>query len=502
MNSSKTNNLLAGAALALSAGLSLAWLSGWLIEDSPWPLRAAVLAVGLTVAGGSALLLARNQRRNHRLVERHFEALCRLDPQGTHADPSSDGLAPLPPENPWRGVARQIHETIAGLRQRVQDLEHARTSLEVRCHRVTQQADQIRQILSGLTDPILAIDDYDEIVLANRSAERLFQIEPEKAETKALGQLVRCQKLVQLLSSTRQRKTAVHRTDELEIADAEGRSRWYQATAIKLGAAGKTAQEKTVAEGAVAILRDIGDQKALQKRNAEFVSSVSHEMKTPLAGIKAYVELLADGDAEDEETREEFLGVINGQADRLQRLVDNLLNLARIEAGVVSVSKQQRALNEILEEALHVVRPSAEAKNVELLSELSPLYLGVLADRDMLLQAAINLLSNAIKYTRSAGKVTLRSRLADEQVRFEVQDTGVGLSEEDCRRVFEKFYRVKKDKEMASGTGLGLPLAKHIVEDVHGGKLTVESILGQGSTFIVTLPGAGQMRDQGRGTKD
>ena len=92
--------------------------------------------------------------------------------------------------------------------------------------------------------------------------------------------------------------------------------------------------------------------------------------------------------------------------------------------------------------------------------------------------------------------MTLRSRLADDQVRFEVQDTGVGLSEEDCRRVFEKFYRVKKDKDMASGTGLGLPLAKHIVEDVHGGKLTVESVLDQGSTFIVTLP-AGQMRGEG-----
>ena len=117
----------------------------------------------------------------------------------------------------------------------------------------------------------------------------------------------------------------------------------------------------------------------------------------------------------------------------------------------------------------------------------------MLADRDMLLQAAINLLSNAIKYTRAGGKVTLRSRLVGDQVRFEVQDTGVGLSEEDCPRVFEKFYRVKKDKEMAAGTGLGLPLAKHIVEDVHSGRLTVESVLGQGSTFIVNLPCAGQM---------
>lgn len=177
----------------------------------------------------------------------------------------------------------------------------------------------------------------------------------------------------------------------------------------------------------------------------------------------------------------------------MQRLVENLLNLARIEAGVVKVSKAARSLNDVLEEALRVIQPSAEAKTIELVGDLSPMYLGVLADRDMLLQSAINLLSNAVKYTPSGGRVTLRSRMEEGQARFEVQDNGVGLSEEDCRRVFEKFYRVNKSKEMAAGTGLGLPLAKHIVEDVHGGRLWVESVLGKGSTFIVTLPNAGQM---------
>jgi two-component system phosphate regulon sensor histidine kinase PhoR len=216
-------------------------------------------------------------------------------------------------------------------------------------------------------------------------------------------------------------------------------------------------------------------------------------MKTPLSGIKAYVELLADGDAEDDATREEFLEVINSQADRLQRLIDNLLNLARIEAGVVGVNKRPQSLNELLEETLHVVQHAAEQKRIELESDLSPMYLGVLVDHDMAMQAAINLLSNAIKYTPEGGHVTLRSRLADNEVQFEVQDTGVGLSEEDCSRVFEKFYRVKKDQNMAPGTGLGLPLAKHIVEDVHGGRLTVKSQLGAGSTFTVSLPQAAQM---------
>jgi two-component system phosphate regulon sensor histidine kinase PhoR len=331
-------------------------------------------------------------------------------------------------------------------------------------------------------------------VLANRSAEELLHIDFQGAESRALERLVHCQGLIDLLGTVSRRKTAGGRTEEIEIPDLDGKRHWYRAMAARLADAGEGGgQAETGPRGTLLVLHNIADQKALQKRNAEFVSSVSHEMKTPLAGIKAYVELLADGDAEDKDTQEEFLGIINGQADRLQRLVDNLLNLARIEAGVVNVSKQPRSLNELLEEALRVVRPSAEAKHIELVGELSPLYLGVLADRDMLLQAAINLLSNAIKYTQQGGCVTLRSRSEEQRARFEVQDTGVGLSAEDCQRVFEKFYRVQKDKDMASGTGLGLPLAKHIVEDVHGGQLRVESVLGQGSTFIVTLPTAAQM---------
>ena len=160
---------------------------------------------------------------------------------------------------------------------------------------------------------------------------------------------------------------------------------------------------------------------------------------------------------------------------------------------MVQVKKQSRSLNEVLEEAFSVVQPAAEQRRIELKSDLSPLYLGVLADRDMLLQSAINLLSNAIKYTPENGKVTLRSRMQDDDVLFEVEDTGVGLSEEDQKMVFEKFYRVRKDRQRASGTGLGLPLAKHIAEDVHGGQLTVQSRLGEGSTFRITLPLAAQM---------
>jgi signal transduction histidine kinase len=157
------------------------------------------------------------------------------------------------------------------------------------------------------------------------------------------------------------------------------------------------------------------------------------------------------------------------------------------------VSKQSQSLNEVLEEAYNVIQHAAANKGIELVRDLSPLYLGVLADRDMLLQCAINLLSNAVKYTPSGRQVTLRSRSLGNEVVFEVEDQGVGLSPEDQQLVFEKFYRVKKDQKMAAGTGLGLPLAKHIVEDIHGGQLTVESQLDVGSKFCVRLPAAGQM---------
>ncbi len=333
---------------------------------------------------------------------------------------------------------------------------------------------------------MLAIDEFDELVLANASATELFGLNAQSPESRALKSLLHCEQLVSLLTETRGRKTATQRAAELEIADSTGRQQWYNATVSTIAFQTETGDKSP--RGAVAVLRDISEQRAIQRRNAEFVSSVSHEMKTPLASIKAYVELLVDGEAEDEQTREEFLEVVNSQADRLQRLVENLLNIARIEAGVVEVDKKQYSLNGVLEEAFNVVQPAAEQKSIQFINELSPMYLGVLIDRDMILQSAINLLSNAVKYTPDGGTVTLRSRAIDEQVTFEVQDTGVGLSGEDKEKVFSKFYRVKKDRQMAAGTGLGLPLAKHIVEDVHGGRLTVESEEGQGSTFRAWLP--------------
>ncbi|NLE38393.1 MAG: PAS domain-containing protein [Pirellulaceae bacterium] len=494
MSGVKGCNLLAAAALVLSVGLACAMLAGLVTDQSGWFVRWAAFVAGLILASVAAFALAWPSSRTMRTARLYLEQLGRIAPSEMSAETVGNKVIPLPSDHPLRGAADRLCDLLIGACEQVHELEHARNAAEIRCHRAIDERDRIRSVLAGLDEPIVAIDQFDEIMLANPSAEALLDFDSESAENRALDQLVRCENLINVLTSTCHRRNAARCSDEIEITDQSGRGCWYRVTARKLTArSGNSSGAEGESIGAVAVLRDIGETKVLQRRNAEFVSSVSHEMKTPLAGIKAYVELLADGEAEDQATREEFLGVIGAQADRLQRLVENLLNLARMEAGVVKVDKKPRPLNEILEEALNVVRPAAEAKQIALVSDLSKMYLGLLADRDMLLQAAINLLSNAIKYTPEGGQVTLRSRVFDTDVRFEVEDTGVGLSEEDTRRVFEKFYRVKKDKNMASGTGLGLPLAKHIVEDVHGGTLTVHSTLGKGSTFAVTIPGTGQM---------
>lgn len=475
--------------LSLSAVLA-ALLPQWLLAG--WQGRG-LAAAGTAALVGIAYLAGRlRDEGDETAVEQCLQALCRQDAAALRQE-AWELNAEV--RGAWGSALRAVRQRMCELVERAETLEMQRAAAEVRGRRLATQRDQLHEILSGLGDPVLAVDAFGQIVVANGSARKLLALPAEGGPPLALEQIQRCEPLVSMLGEMRRRRLPVQRSAEVTLTDEEGRTHWYRLTCRSLAfpQEGEDPVERDGPHGAVAVLTDITGQKAIQKRNAEFVSAVSHEMKTPLSSIRAYAELLVEGEAEDPATREEFLQVIHGQAERLQRLIDNLLNLARIEAGVVAVNKLPLSLNDLLGEALGVMQPQAEQKRIALTSDLSPLYLGVLADRDMLLQAAINLISNAVKYTPAGGQVTVRSRLDDEEVVLEVQDTGVGLSPEDCQRVFEKFYRVKKDRDMAPGTGLGLALVKHIVEDVHGGRIEVASTLGQGSTFRIILPSLRQL---------
>jgi two-component system, OmpR family, phosphate regulon sensor histidine kinase PhoR len=476
-------------ALTISLALAADWIAGEGLSLNSAPARLAMLISSVVLSAAGIALIVKNRQAADETAQNELELLCRTDVRELMETAKNEAFAtPAGLDPRWTTVIEKLRHRLVEASSRLRELEAQRAAIESRARRNEAQTERMNWILSGLSEPVLAIDKYDELVLANPSAQALLTIDEKNTEQRALSKLVQCEKLVELLTDTRKRKTPSQRSCDVELTTGSESSIWYRATARNVPASAD--QSDGGSQGAVAVLHDISSQKALQQRNAEFVSAVSHEMKAPLSGIKAYVELLVDGDAEDEKAREKFLEIINAQADRLQRLVDNLLNIARIEAGVVRVNKQSRSLNEVLEKALQVIRPAADSKQIQLSSDLSPLYLGVYSDSDLALQAAINLLSNAVKYTPAGGQVTLRSRLADNEVRFDVEDNGVGLSSEDCQKVFEKFYRVHKDKDLAAGTGLGLPLVKHIVEDVHGGRITVHSTPGKGSVFSVFLPAA------------
>jgi two-component system phosphate regulon sensor histidine kinase PhoR len=205
--------------------------------------------------------------------------------------------------------------------------------------------------------------------------------------------------------------------------------------------------------------------------------------------------MLTDGEVGDEETRKEFYSVIQNQAQRLNRLIENILNSSRIESGLIKINKEPASLTMLIEEQLRMIKSYAEEKQVEVTGQQPIVYDQVYVDKDMLQEVIVNLLSNAVKYTPAGGSVKIKAEVDEgaSLVRVSVTDTGVGIPEEDIEHVFDKFYRVGANKKQAKGTGLGLNLVKQIIEKVHDGRVFVESKVGQGSTFGFELPlAAGQ----------
>src|SRR5262245_31751114 len=385
----RVKQLLPTAGLAVvCAAVGLAWVVEPSLAPAGWAGRLAVLLIGIAFALIAAGIVGMQATKGAQAARRYIDCLCELELHALNNDEALDAIPLRKEDLVWRDLCQRVRRRLADFARRAEELEMARAAAEVRVRRMVAERDQLHEIVSGLADPVIAVDQFGEIVLANPSAQRLLEVKCDGEEHPALEQLRKCEQLVGLLGETRRRRSTTQRSGEVTLADDEGRQHCFRVICRTLAGANEEQRiaERGTTHGAVAVLTDITSQKAIQKRNAEFVSAVSHEMKTPLSSIRAYVELLVDGEAQDDSTREEFLDVVNSQADRLQRLVDNLLNLARIEAGVVAVNKSPLSLNELLAEAVGVMEPAAKDKNITLTAEYSPLYLGVLADRDMLLQ--------------------------------------------------------------------------------------------------------------------
>jgi two-component system, OmpR family, phosphate regulon sensor histidine kinase PhoR len=242
--------------------------------------------------------------------------------------------------------------------------------------------------------------------------------------------------------------------------------------------------------GAVLVFHDVTELRRLERMRQDFVANVSHELKTPLASIKAYTETLLDWALHDENVNVRFLKRIEEQADRLNQLILDLLSLARLESGQEVYEHKPLALVPVLGPWIESHRGRAEARSLGLSLDFGALdeETLIMADEEAIRQILDNLIDNAIKYTPEGGTVSITCRLDGDLVALEVADTGIGIPRDDLPRVFERFYRVDKARSRElGGTGLGLSIVKHLIQSI-GGQITVDSRVGAGSVFTVQLP--------------
>lgn len=477
--------MLASASKLAIVGIGLAGVSaagtaivfGLAVTGATVPY-GAVLLLGVVVTSLAALVLALEgrQRRSITLLAGQLAEMAESDDARDLSVQRGDGL---------EEIAGSLNTLLAHWQKRLQQQRAAEDQLQVRAQIADAERRQIEEIVLSISDAVIVTNRFDELLLANAAAERLLRFEMAGAERTNIQQVLDDEELVRLIQETRAQGRKGRRKVVEHGFDTAGGRRVFQVALSRTGGAA----DGDVA-GVVTVCQDVTKEKEIAQMKTDFVSNVSHELRTPLASIKAYVEMLLDGDADSLEAQREFHEIISGETDRLSRLIDNILNLSRIEAGVVKVVKEPENLTAVVKEALEVAGSQAAAKGIRLTEQLAPVFAQISADRDMISQAVMNLLSNAIKYTEQGGVVTVSTSVDEGRgvAACEVADTGVGIPVEALPHVFDKFYRVKSNNGMAKGTGLGLPLVKHIIETVHDGRIEVDSHVGRGSVFRFEMP--------------
>ena len=364
---------------------------------------------------------------------------------------------------------------------KIKNVTEQRSRLEARAHLLKNQTRRLVLVLDQIVQPVFLVDTSNTLVFRNAAAGTLLSAVTGDPTLQASVAWKQLHDAISLVESVRNRSAASDKRSMDMVLNCGGEMITYRGDATNIY------DEKGSLSAVSLVLSDIREQVNETAKQAQFVSSVSHELKTPLASIRAYTELLMD-DVDDPDERMEFLQFIDEQVDRLTRLVNNLLNFSRVESGVIKVQREDTDVNRIARKSLEVVATAAKEKNITVIDELSDLYLPAHLDHDLFGQAIINLLSNAIKYTPAGGEVRIRTRMLDTEAVIEVQDNGMGIPSESLPRLFERFYRVPQNSKAAPGTGLGLALVKYIVTNIHDGSISVTSQVNKGSNFSIRIP--------------
>jgi two-component system, OmpR family, phosphate regulon sensor histidine kinase PhoR len=347
--------------------------------------------------------------------------------------------------------------------------------LQERLVELSQEKGRLEAILRTMADGVLLLDARKRIMLLNPAAEAMFALSAPEAVGKDHLEVTYHFDLEQQID----RVLKTGQPTMLEIKRARPEEQILEARLAPLGEGG---------QGVLIVVGDITRARKLEQMRTDFVSNVTHELRTPLTSIRGFAETLLEGALDDPDTARHFVGIIKRESEHLGRLIEDILDLSRIEGGRWKVKQEPVNLHELAEETVGRLASKAQGLGVDLRLEIAPGLPEVLGDSGRLAQVLLNLVDNALKYTPAGGSVTVTTEDLGPLIRTKVIDTGSGMPKTDLPRVFERFYRVDKARSRSTGgTGLGLSIVKHIVE-AHGGAVGVDSDLGKGTTFYFTLP--------------
>jgi PAS domain S-box-containing protein len=370
-------------------------------------------------------------------------------------------------EEPHRFTAEEVRYLVTLGSQAALATANARLFLNAEIGR-----QRLAAILASTPDPILVTDQSNRLLLANPAAWQVLSLSMEANEGPIIDQVIRYRELAEMLRAS----SAEKQVKEIDLPDG----RVYSAAATTVIAEGQRV-------GRVCVLRDVTHFKELDALKTDFVSTVSHDLRSPLTLMRGYASMLEMVGQLNEQQNNYIQKIVSGVED-MSRLVNNLLDLGRIEAGI-NLKVEKASCQEIIEKVISGLQLQAAQKQIQISREIpgeEPTYLE--ADRALLQQALTNLVENAIKYSRNEGKILLRVNKQPDTVIFEIIDNGIGISPVDQPRLFEKFYRgAQQSSKDQRGTGLGLAIVKSIAER-HGGKVWADSKLGKGSMFSLRIP--------------
>lgn len=372
---------------------------------------------------------------------------------------------------------RQV-KSLSDLRRDFQGLEDLSTvvyalfsSMQERLDQALAERARLTMLLEQLSDAVILVNESGQVTFLNPAAERLFQIPSQKALGRSTDEVLRHHRLIETWKLSQGQRTMQSAFVEWPL-----RRLFLQCIVVP---------DQHTPGGSLILVQDLTRLRHLETVRRDFVANFSHEMRTPLATLRALAETLREGALEDASVARRFLEQIEREVDALTRLAEGMLELSQLEAGVIPLQIQPVEVCPLLQQAVERMRPLAEQAGITMIVECPADLPPVLADQVRLEQVLINLLHNAIKFSPPDKKVWLSATYEDgaEHVHFLVRDEGVGIAPDDLPRIFERFYKAGP----ARGHGLGLAIARHIIE-AHQGRIWVESTPGKGSDFHFTLP--------------